>query len=82
MSADHGGLDLNTVVNYQIKVNYVNTLLYSFSVINFPIPVHDLLFILIGDLTLEITLSLFTLLSASKPHFKKRPVIGNMIKRQ
>ena len=43
-------------------------------------PGRGALCILIGDLTSKSALLLFTLLSASKPHFKKRPVIVNPIK--
>ena len=68
---------MNTVVNHRIQVNYVNTLLYPVSVSNWPRPGLGVLCILICDLTSESALLLFTLLSVSKPHFEKGPVIGN-----
>ena len=43
-------------------------------------PGSGVLYILIDDLTSISDLLLFTLSSASKPHFEKRPVIGNCIK--
>ena len=78
-SANSGGLDLNTVLNGQIQVNYVNPILYSVSVSNCPSPECGVLCILIGNLTVKSALLLFNILSASKLHFEKRPVIGNHI---
>ena len=43
-------------------------------------PEHGILCILIGKLTLKSALLLFTLLITIKPHFEKRPVIGNPTK--
>ena len=41
---------------------------------------HGVGCILVCYLTSKSALLLFTLLSASKPHIRKRPVIGNLIK--
>ena len=79
-SANHGGIELNTVLHRRLEANYVNTLLYPLSVSDCPIPGCGALFILIGKLTSKSALLLFTLLIASKTNFKKRPVIGNRIK--
>ena len=79
-SDDRGELDINTVLNYLIQVKYVNPLMYRVSVSNFPSPEYGVLSILIGDLTLKISLLFFTLLSASKPNFENLPVSGNNIK--
>ena len=58
-----------TVVNRQLQVNYVNTLLYPVSVRYFPSPRCGVLCIFIGDLTLKSALLLCTLLSTRKNHF-------------
>ena len=79
MSAHCGGLDINIVLKRHLQVNYINPLLYPVSVRGCPSPVRGILCILIGDLTPKSALLLFTLLSASKPYFKKRPIIGNNI---
>ena len=76
---NYGGLDLNTVLNLQIQVNYPNTLLYPVSVIDCTSPGRALLCILIGDLTSKISLLLITLLSESKTNLKNCSVTGNHI---
>ena len=79
-SDDCCGIDLNTVLNLRIQVNYFNPVLYTVSVSDCPSPERGKLYIFIGDLISKISLLLFTILSASKYQFKKRPVIGNHIK--
>ena len=79
-SADCGGIDLNKIINRQLQVIYVNPLLYSVSVSNFPSSGRGVLWNFNSDLTLKSALLLFTLVSSSKPRFKKRPVIVNRIK--
>ena len=54
--------------------------MYPFSVSNFSSPGHGVLYILIGDLTLQFALVKLTLLCASKPHLEKYPGIVNPIK--
>ena len=71
---------MNTVVNHSWTGSYVNTLLYPFSVRNCPRHGYGVLYILIDDLTSKSSMLLFTLLSTSKPHFEKWPVMGNHIK--
>ena len=77
--ADSGTLDLYTVLNLQIKINYFNLILYPVSVRYCPSFGCGILCILIGDLVSKSSLLFFTLWSARKPHFKNRPVIGNSI---
>ena len=60
-------------------MNYVNPILYPVSVIDWPSPGHSVLDILVGELTSKSALLLFNLLSARKPNFEKRPIIGNHI---
>ena len=79
-SADCVELEGNTVSNICLQVHYMNALLYPVSVIVFTISGCCVLCILNGDLNLKSALLLFTLLSASKPHFKKRSVIDNLTK--
>ena len=80
MSDDCGEININTAVNHRLRLNYVNPPLYPVSVRNCPGPERGILCIFIGDLNSKSSLLLFTLLSARKPHFEKRPVIGNIIK--
>ena len=80
MSVDCSEQERNNVLSRLLQVNSVNPLLYPVSVSNCPSPERGALCIFIGELTLKNALLLFTLLSASKPHFKKRPFIGNRIK--
>ena len=50
-SADRGGLDINTVLNLRLQVNYINPLLYTVSVSDCTSPGLGILYILIGELT-------------------------------
>ena len=79
-SANHGGLDLHTVVNRWLQINYVNPVLYPVSVSTCPSSGHGVLCICIGDLISKMGLILFTPLSASKAYFENHPVIYNCIK--
>ena len=79
-SAYGGGLYLNTLLDCRLQVNYINQLLYPVSVSDCPRPWRVVLCILIGEIPFKRALLIWTLLSASKPNFKKRPVIGNRIK--
>ena len=71
-SANRGGINLNKVLNRRIQVNCVNQLLYYHIVSGCPSPGREVLCIFIDDLTMKRALLLFTLLSASTPHFEKR----------
>ena len=47
---------------------------------DFPSPGRGVICTFIGDFTLKIALLFLTLLSASKPHYKKFPIVVNRIK--